>query len=237
LWTQSLHGGRGRPQSACCSVCLDAAAAAVGCCCTVARHWLVVVSGRRRPGAVLLVLAPAVCSEFTTVCGLHVAVIACCCPFPFAGVWTTAGQSVGSPLAQQQWTFGRCRGRARDRHPFVVGCCCCLLIMMLHAPQVGNAPPLCIVRSIAFAYVCVVCVCVGHRSEPLHSFEWGSDSVTSVRWNPSESHVLAATGTDRSIALYDVRGATPIRKVTLEVRGGRVSLPVLAECVHRFFVL
>ncbi|XP_065844042.1 DDB1- and CUL4-associated factor 13-like [Oscarella lobularis] len=56
------------------------------------------------------------------------------------------------------------------------------------------------------------------RSEPIRSFTWGSETTTSVRFNPVERNVLASTGSDRTIALYDIRGATPLKKVVLEMR-------------------
>lgn len=56
------------------------------------------------------------------------------------------------------------------------------------------------------------------RSEPLHSWEWGADSVASVRFNPAEADLLASCGADRAIALYDLRAATPLRKVVMQTR-------------------
>ena len=55
------------------------------------------------------------------------------------------------------------------------------------------------------------------RSEPISNFSWGSDSVTSVRFNPAEPDLLASAGSDRSIALYDLRSSTPIRKIIMQV--------------------
>ena len=55
------------------------------------------------------------------------------------------------------------------------------------------------------------------RSEPVHSFDWGVDSVNSVRFNPAEPCLLASSGSDRNICLYDVRGVQAIRKVILKV--------------------
>ncbi|KAG1678209.1 hypothetical protein FOA52_016146 [Chlamydomonas sp. UWO 241] len=56
------------------------------------------------------------------------------------------------------------------------------------------------------------------RSEPLHTFSWGADTVISVRFNPAEPDVFATTGSDRSIALYDLRIATPVRKLVMQTR-------------------
>ena len=41
--------------------------------------------------------------------------------------------------------------------------------------------------------------------------------MTAVRFNPAESDLLASTGVDRAIALYDLRSATPLRKVVMQV--------------------
>ncbi|KAI8464516.1 MAG: WD40-repeat-containing domain protein [Monoraphidium minutum] len=56
------------------------------------------------------------------------------------------------------------------------------------------------------------------RSEPVGSFSWGSDSVVAVRFNPAEPDIFASTGTDRSIALYDLRSGTPLRKLVMQTR-------------------
>lgn len=53
------------------------------------------------------------------------------------------------------------------------------------------------------------------RSTPMRTFSWGVDSVSSLRFNPIETHLLGATASDRSILLYDMRGSTPLRKVSL----------------------
>eukprot|EP00955_Chlamydomonas_euryale_P105214 365622-Chlamydomonas_euryale.AAC.9 len=56
------------------------------------------------------------------------------------------------------------------------------------------------------------------RSEPLHTFSWGADTVVSARFNPAEPDVFATTGSDRSIALYDLRLSTPVRKLVMQTR-------------------
>lgn len=55
------------------------------------------------------------------------------------------------------------------------------------------------------------------RSSPIEAYQWGSDTVHCVRFNPVETSILASTAGDRSVALYDLRGKTPIRKLVLEV--------------------
>lgn len=43
----------------------------------------------------------------------------------------------------------------------------------------------------------------------------GCDSVLKIQFNKSESHILASTGIDRSIVLYDIKGGLPIHKIFL----------------------
>uniref|UniRef100_A0A2P2LPI6 Uncharacterized protein n=1 Tax=Rhizophora mucronata TaxID=61149 RepID=A0A2P2LPI6_RHIMU len=56
-----------------------------------------------------------------------------------------------------------------------------------------------------------------NRSQPVNNFAWGTDTVISVRFNPGEANILATSGSDRSIALYDLRLTTPIRKILMMV--------------------
>lgn len=55
------------------------------------------------------------------------------------------------------------------------------------------------------------------RSEPVTELSWGSDTVTAVRFNPAEADLLASAGSDRSVALHDLRSSTPIRKIIMQV--------------------
>ena len=61
------------------------------------------------------------------------------------------------------------------------------------------------------------------RAEPVSAFEWGADTVTSVRWNPAETSVLASTSADRGVVLYDARMAVPLRKATLALASNAVA--------------
>jgi len=56
------------------------------------------------------------------------------------------------------------------------------------------------------------------RVEPLRSYNWGVDTVYSVKFNPIETHICAASASDRSITLYDTRKPDPLRRVVLEMR-------------------
>lgn len=60
-------------------------------------------------------------------------------------------------------------------------------------------------------------------SEPVREFEWGTETVHHVKFNPIEAHLLAASAGDRSIALYDVRQATPLHKVILRMKTNCIS--------------
>lgn len=60
-------------------------------------------------------------------------------------------------------------------------------------------------------------------SEPVREFEWGTETVHHVKFNPIEPHILAASAGDRSIALYDVRQATPLHKVILKMKTNCIS--------------
>jgi len=62
-----------------------------------------------------------------------------------------------------------------------------------------------------------------NRSEPVNSFTWGADSIVSLRFNPAERDVFATTASDRSIALYDLRMGTPLRKVIMQTRTNAVA--------------
>lgn len=61
------------------------------------------------------------------------------------------------------------------------------------------------------------------RSDPVNSYSWGSDTITTVKMNQTESNILASAGTDRSIILYDLRTQSPITKVFLEMRTNAIS--------------
>jgi len=57
-----------------------------------------------------------------------------------------------------------------------------------------------------------------NKSVPLSTFSWGSDTLVSVKFNPSEMNLFGSTASDRSIALYDLRGNNAIRKLILNMR-------------------
>ncbi|XP_021894311.1 DDB1- and CUL4-associated factor 13 [Carica papaya] len=62
-----------------------------------------------------------------------------------------------------------------------------------------------------------------NRSQPVNSFEWGTDTVISVRFNPGEPDVLATSASDRSITLYDLRMSSPARKIIMMTKTNSIA--------------
>ncbi|QLG70601.1 hypothetical protein HG535_0A05420 [Zygotorulaspora mrakii] len=56
------------------------------------------------------------------------------------------------------------------------------------------------------------------RSKPLSNLSWGADNVTSVKFNQNETDILASTGSDNSIVLYDLRINSPTQKIVQRLR-------------------
>lgn len=52
-----------------------------------------------------------------------------------------------------------------------------------------------------------------NRSKPLTNLSWGADSVNTVRFNQTETSIVASTGSDRSIVIYDLRTSSPVQKL------------------------
>lgn len=60
------------------------------------------------------------------------------------------------------------------------------------------------------------------RADPIHSFEWGADSVNTVKFSPVEQHILVSTATDRNIVLYDIRQKSPLKKIIMNMQTNAV---------------
>jgi WD repeat and SOF domain-containing protein 1 len=60
------------------------------------------------------------------------------------------------------------------------------------------------------------------RANPIHTYKWGADSILSVKYNPAEKSLLASTGTDRSVCLYDLRASEPMRKFLLQMNSNKI---------------
>ncbi|KAK0545999.1 Protein sof1 [Tilletia horrida] len=65
----------------------------------------------------------------------------------------------------------------------------------------------------------------GTGAEALQTFQWANDGETCnvVRFNQSEREVLASTGTDRSVVLYDTRGGKPLSKMIMRMRANDLA--------------
>lgn len=61
------------------------------------------------------------------------------------------------------------------------------------------------------------------HSDPIQTFTWGAESMLSIRFNPAEPEIFATTGSDRSVALYDLRHNTPIRKLVMQTRSNALA--------------
>lgn len=62
------------------------------------------------------------------------------------------------------------------------------------------------------------------RAHPIKEYNWGLDSLTSVRFNPVETSLFASSGLDRGIVFYDIRTASsqPLKKVLLKMRSNAI---------------
>jgi WD repeat and SOF domain-containing protein 1 len=49
------------------------------------------------------------------------------------------------------------------------------------------------------------------------TFSTSAESVTGVRFNPSEPSVLASVGSDRTFILYDIRTGKAERRIVMQV--------------------
>ncbi|KAH0608994.1 uncharacterized protein H6S33_001222 [Morchella sextelata] len=60
------------------------------------------------------------------------------------------------------------------------------------------------------------------RSKPVASMNWGVDTINTVKFNQSETSVLASAGTDRTLIFYDLRTQSPVAKVVTALRTNAV---------------
>ncbi|KAF8491406.1 WD40-repeat-containing domain protein [Gautieria morchelliformis] len=63
------------------------------------------------------------------------------------------------------------------------------------------------------------------KSSPLSNLTYSTstEGITSIRFNPSESSVLASVGTDRTLILYDIRTGKAERRVITQMRTNALS--------------
>ncbi|RCK55089.1 Protein SOF1 [Candida viswanathii] len=57
-----------------------------------------------------------------------------------------------------------------------------------------------------------------NRSKYISNLSWGCDNVNAVKFNQSETNIIASTGSDNSIVLYDIRTNTPVHKAITSLR-------------------
>eukprot|EP01098_Paradermamoeba_levis_P010438 TRINITY_DN4382_c0_g1_i2.p1 TRINITY_DN4382_c0_g1~~TRINITY_DN4382_c0_g1_i2.p1 ORF type:complete len:277 (-),score=71.23 TRINITY_DN4382_c0_g1_i2:258-1028(-) len=62
------------------------------------------------------------------------------------------------------------------------------------------------------------------RTDPINTFNWGVDSLLTVKFNPIETHLVVATAADRSISLFDIRESTPLKKFILAMKTNAVFM-------------
>lgn len=62
-------------------------------------------------------------------------------------------------------------------------------------------------------------------STPLQTLHWpnSTDTINALSWNQTETSVLAACATDRSIIFYDLRTSSPLTKVTLGLASNAIA--------------
>lgn len=57
-----------------------------------------------------------------------------------------------------------------------------------------------------------------NRNKPISDLSWGADNITTVKFNMTETSVLASAGSDNSIILYDLRTNSPTQKIRTSMR-------------------
>ncbi|KAF8251097.1 WD40 repeat-like protein [Wilcoxina mikolae CBS 423.85] len=60
------------------------------------------------------------------------------------------------------------------------------------------------------------------RQKPITTLQWGADTVNTVRFNQSETSVLASAGGDRTLILYDLRTSSPLAKLVTKLRSNQI---------------
>lgn len=63
-----------------------------------------------------------------------------------------------------------------------------------------------------------LCVWNEDRSKPLHTYNWGIDTIHHVRFNKTETDIVSALSKDRSITLFDIRVGNALRNVVMKMR-------------------
>ncbi|EEB08413.1 U3 snoRNP-associated protein Sof1 [Schizosaccharomyces japonicus yFS275] len=62
-----------------------------------------------------------------------------------------------------------------------------------------------------------------NRDSPVTRFQWGMDTIPVVKFNHTETSVLASAGIDRTIVIYDLRTSSPLTKLVTNLRTNSIS--------------
>ncbi|KAI5967327.1 sof1 [Candida margitis] len=62
-----------------------------------------------------------------------------------------------------------------------------------------------------------------NRSKYISNLSWGADNVNTVKFNQTETNIIASTGSDNSIVLYDVRTNVPVQRAVTNFRNNCIS--------------
>lgn len=62
-----------------------------------------------------------------------------------------------------------------------------------------------------------------HRSDPVSTLSWGAETVNAVRFNQTETSVLASAGSDRTLILYDIRTSSPLSRLITQLRTNAIA--------------
>jgi WD repeat and SOF domain-containing protein 1 len=60
------------------------------------------------------------------------------------------------------------------------------------------------------------------RQKPITTLQWGADTINTVKFNQSETSVLASAGGDRTLILYDLRTSSPLAKLVTKLRSNQI---------------
>lgn len=52
---------------------------------------------------------------------------------------------------------------------------------------------------------------------------WGADTINTVKFNQTETSLIASSGTDRTLILYDLRATSPITKLITDLKTNAIS--------------
>ncbi|CCG23514.1 Sof1 protein [Candida orthopsilosis Co 90-125] len=62
-----------------------------------------------------------------------------------------------------------------------------------------------------------------NRSKYISNLSWGADNVNTVKFNQTETNIIASTGSDNSIVLYDIRTNVPVQRAVTNFRNNCIS--------------